>query len=393
MSNPDQPEYDLESTHPGWQNLASLFGIPSQPFDITFLLRGYEFSSNAYVMNGSSLAMVDPGNDYTAFMDLARLGIQPGETRKIVLTHGHHDHAMGMFELLRSYPRQAKGFELLLHEAGPRQFKEVADEFGCTLTLLKGGETIELAGVKWEVIHTPGHTVDGICLYHAPSKTAITGDTVLPHAMAAPDKFAGGRLDYYLLSVKDLLRRDIENLFPGHGPVVASVGRQVIEQTYESLMMKTIGVEKTTPWIDGAVQLAEKGMLEDAVFCCDKQLAVSPGHWKTLQLKCVCLNDLGRFQEALDTIEQMTRLGAQAEGSAAFTRVAKGYSLMGLGSYDESVTFFDEALRLDPKARDVRMYKGMALYLGGKYDEAMEIPDFQAEFVGRFKEELLNRRS
>ena len=392
MSNPTQPEYDLESPHRGWQSLAKLFGAPSPPFDITHFLRGYEFSSNIYAMSGPSLAIVDPGNDYTAFLDLARLGIKPAETTKVVLTHGHHDNAMGIFELLRSYPNQAQGFQLLLHEAGPREFREVGNEFNCTVTLLRGGERIELAGVEWEVIHTPGHTVDGICLYHAPSKTLITGDTVLAQNLAAPDPSAGGRLDYYLLSIKGLLKREVENILPGRGPVVASIGRQVMEQTYENLMMKAIGAEEKITWIKGATQLAEKGLLEEAVFCCHKQLAVTPGDLKTLQLKSVCLNDLGRFQEALDTIEEITSRRGQGQETAPFTLIGKGYALMGLGRYDESVQLFDQALKLDPNSRDARLYKGMALYLAGKYDEAMEIGDFQAEFVRRFKDEMLSRR-
>ncbi len=393
VSDPTQPEYDLESPHHGWQSLASLFGVSSPPFDFTYFLRGYEFSSNIYVMSGPSPAIVDPGNDYTAFMDLARLDIKPVETKKVVLTHGHHDNAMGLLELLRFYPDRGRGLELLMHEAGPRQFRELASEFQCTVTLLRGGEKIDLAGVEWEVIHTPGHTVDGICLYHAPSKTLISGDTVVPQATAAPDERAGGRLDYYLLSLRQLLKREVENILPARGPVVASIGRRVMEQTYESLMMKAIGAEEKIAWIDGAMQLAEKGLLQEAIFCCDKQLALTPGDWKTLQLKSVCLNDVGRFQEALDTIDEITRLGDLGAATALFAVIGKGYALMGMGSYEESVRLFDEALQLDPQSRDARLYKGMALYLAGKYDEAMAIGDFEAEFMRRFKDEMVSRRN
>jgi hydroxyacylglutathione hydrolase len=393
VSDPSQPEYDLESPHHGWQLLASLFGAAIPPFDLTYFLRGYEFSCNIYVMSGPSPAIVDPGNDYTAFMDLARQGINPVETKKVVLTHGHHDNAMGLLELLRFYPDRGRGLELLMHEAGPRQFRELGSEFECTVTLLRGGEKIDLAGTEWEVIHTPGHTVDGICLYHAPSKTLISGDTVVPQATAAPDERAGGRLDYYLLSLRQLLKREVENILPARGPVVASIGRRVMEQTYESLMMKSIGAEEKIAWINGAMQLAEKGLLQEAIFCCDKQLALTPGDLKSLQLKSVCLNDAGRFQESLDTIDEITRLGDQGAATALFAVIGKGYALMGLGSYEESVRLFDQALQLDPNSRDARLYKGMALYLAGRYDEAMAIGDFEAEFMRRFKDEMVSRRN
>ena len=166
---------------------------------------------------GDYLTLIDPGNDYTAFMDLFALGFKPTDIKKIVLTHGHVDHVMGIFELFRRYNCEGSNLEIILHEAGPQEFKELARQKGCNLTEIKGGETLDLSGFDLEVIHTPGHTLDGICLYHAPSRTMFTGDTVLPHAMAEMDPSAGGRLDHYLYSIRTLLKKNIENVMPGHG--------------------------------------------------------------------------------------------------------------------------------------------------------------------------------
>ena len=342
---------------------------------------------------GDYLTIVDPGNDYTAFMDLFRFQpkLKPEDIKKIVLTHGHPDHAMGAFELLRSYSSLIKsgGFELILHEASPPQLKEVVQQFGSRVTEVRGGETLELSGLPWEVIYTPGHTIDGICLYHAPTKTAFTGDMALPTAMAAPDPYAGGRLDHYLFGLKALLKRDIEHVLPGHGLPVASDGRRVIEESYESVMMKIIGVEpQTTPWIEGATALAQQGLLEEAVFCCDKVIARNPENLKALELKGFCLNDLGRSHEAIEAFDKIL---AQ-KSDHAFALIGKGCSFMGLGDYHESIKLFDEALRIKPGMRDALVYKGMALYLAGNYDEAMEIEPFRTEFMGRFKEELLKKK-
>jgi glyoxylase-like metal-dependent hydrolase (beta-lactamase superfamily II) len=355
-------------------------------------LRGYEYSSNIYVITTDSLSIVDPGNDFTAFVELWKLGFKPTDIKKIVMTHGHPDNAMGAIELLRSYPRSwaSGGFELILHEAGPREFKEAAKGFGCRVTEVRGGERLELGGLEWEVILTPGHTVDGICLYHGPTKTVFTGDTVLPQAIAEPDKLAGGRLDHYLFGLRALLQREIENVLPGHGLPVASAGRRVVEETYEGLMMKIIGAEGKTPWIVGARALAERAFLEEAVYCCDREIACKPGDFRPLQLKALCLNDLGRFEQALDVLDQLCRLHSP-ESDDVFMRVARGYAQMGLGNYEESLKLFDEALKAKPGMKDALMYKGMALYLAGKYDEAMEIEDFRTEFVGRFKAELLKK--
>jgi glyoxylase-like metal-dependent hydrolase (beta-lactamase superfamily II) len=390
MTDPGGLEHEQEPQHPGWERLATVLNTRT-PFLEKFLFLGSvadTFCSNIYVIRGDYLTIVDPGNDYTAFMDLFRLEFKPEDIKKIVLTHGHPDHAVGAFELLR-YPGIVKsgGFELILHEAAPPQLKEGVKEFGCRVTEVRGGETLELSGIEWEVIHTPGHTIDGICLYHAPTKTVFTGDTVLPNAVGRPDKAAGGSLEHYVFGLKALLKRDIENVFPGHGLPVASAGRKVIEETYESVMMKIIGVETPIPWLQGAVALAQRGLLEEAVFCCEKELAGHPDNLRALELKASCLNDLDRGAEAVEAFDRILA----RKSDSAFALTGKGCALMSLGRHEESLSHFEDALKLEPQRRETLIYKGMALYLSGRAEEAMAIEAFSTEFAERFKQELLKK--
>ena len=386
MSNVGEVEQEREPQHPGWQPLATVLDIATPFFEKFLFLHSVEtFSSNVYVVLGDYLTIVDPGNDYTAFMDLFKLPFKPADIKKVVLTHGHPDHAMGALELLR-YPSviEGGGFELILHEAAPPHLKEVVRQFRSRATEVRGGEVLELSGAQWEVIYTPGHTIDGICLYHAPTKTAFTGDMALPQAVGAPDPHAGGSLEHYLFGLRALLKRDIENVLPGHGLPVAGGGRRVIEETYESVMMKMIGAETPIPWIEGAMALAQKGLLEEAVFCCEKEMARNPGNVKALELKASCLTDLGRSAEAIEVFD---RILAQKRDHV-FALTGKGCALMGVGRYDESLPYFEGALQQDPRMKDALVYKGMALYLSGRHEEAMDIEAFSTEFVGRFKEEL-----
>jgi len=375
----------------GWRPLSAVMGTTDPLFADLLFLPGFEFSSNIYAFTGSGLSVVDTGNDYTAFVDLFRLGHRPAEIERIVLTHGHRDHAMGVFELLRSYPAVAEGggVELILHASAPAEIKEVGTRAGARVTEVRGGETLRIDGREWEVLHTPGHTLDGICLYHPASRTAFTGDTVMPHAMAELDEHAGGRMDHYLFGVRILLGKDLEHLLPGHGTPVAGCGKKVVEETYEGLLMKVIGLDPKAKisWIDGAAALAKRGCLEEAVFCCGRELAIDPGHRRALQLQSACLNDLGRFPEALESLERLAGLDPDREPDP-FLLVGKGYALMGTGRYRESLRWFDEALKVRPGAREAQIYKGMALYLDGNYEAAMEIETFRAEFVERFKGEL-----
>ncbi len=379
-----------EFPHPGWQPVSRVVNLPGPFFENCLFLPSYsDFTSHIYTITGDGLAVIDPGNDYTAFMELWGLGFRPGDIKKIVVTHGHPDHWVGGVDLLRSYPELGKDGEpeFILHAAASPRIKETIREFGSRLTEVSGGETLDLGGVPLEVIHTPGHTVDGICLYHAPTRTAFTGDMVLPLAMAEPDPKAGGRLDHYLFSVKALLKRDIEHVCPGHGPIVAPGGRRVIEDTYEALLMRIIGAQGPVPWIEGAKALAQKGLLEEALFCCEKEMARGGESLTALELKAICLSDMGRNDEAVETFDKIL---AQ-RSDHAFALAGKGCALLELGRYDESLPYFDHALKVKPHLTEALMHKGMALYLAGRYDEAMQIEAFRTQFVGRFREELLRK--
>jgi glyoxylase-like metal-dependent hydrolase (beta-lactamase superfamily II) len=392
MTGKEDVEREEGPESAGWRTLAEVLDTKDSFFERILFLPGFDFSSNIYVIKGDAPTIVDPGNDYTAFLELFNLGFKPGDVGRIVLTHGHRDHAMGVLELLKTYQAgdRNKGIELILHPAGPRQLRDAARGAGCRVTEVTGGEILDLGGLEWEVIPTPGHTVDGICLYHTPSRTAITGDVVLPHAMAEPDPAAGGRMDHYLFGIKALFKRDIEHVLPGHGTPVLSAGRRVVEETYVGLMMKVIGVEpgSKTSWAEGAMLLARSGFLEEALYCCEKGLALRPEDPKALRLMILSLNDLGRFREALDAIDRIEKIPS-ADKDGVFAPIARGYALMGLGKYRESLPFFDEALRASPGMKDAQVYKGMALYLSGNPEEALDIEPFRTEFAGRFKEEVL----
>ena len=381
----DEPE------HPGWLSIAEIMKIDHPVFENSKFLIGYHHSSNVYMLAGDYLTIVDPGNDYTIFNELEKLGFSILDIKKIVLTHGHRDHCMGVFEFLRYPPIwEKKEIEIIMHAAGPMEFKKTLQEYGFTPIEIEGGETIDLGGYKWEVIHTPGHTIDSICLYNEPTKTAITGDTVLPNTMADADKAGGGRFDHYLYGLKQLMKKEIENILPGHDVPMARSGYQAIEQTYEGVMMKVVEVspEDKITWMEGASKLAERGLLEEVVFCCDKEMALRPENVSALQLKALALNDMGRCEESIEIIDQI--LAQHSDNAHALA--AKGHALLGLQKFEESLPYFDDALAINPEIKEAQVFKGMALTFLGKHDEAMEIEAFRTEFAARFKDEIDKRQ-
>ena len=83
-------------------------------------------------------------------------------------------------------------------------------------TLLKDGDKIEFGDGYLKVIHTPGHTKGGICLYYP--GILITGDTLFEGSIGRTDLF-GGDYDSLMASIKNKLLQLPEDtiIYPGHG--------------------------------------------------------------------------------------------------------------------------------------------------------------------------------
>jgi len=267
-------------------------------------------------------------------------------------------------------------------DTAPEALLGLVQEFGCKTTQVKNGDVLDLSGFQLEVLHTPGHTMDSICLYHPSTGSLFTGDTVIPQAVASPDPLAGGRADYYLFSLRILMDLEPKHLLPGHGMPVAHEAMKVLEGSYAGAIKQIIGLK--TSWLEGASILARKKYLAEAAFCCDMVLKEEPNSLKALELKASCLSDMGKFEEAYEIFDTLSK----EIGSYTFANMGKGYSLLGMGKYKEAITYFNKVLKKDPSHKMAKVYKGIALYLSGKEEEALQIDEFKEEFVARFIKEM-----
>jgi glyoxylase-like metal-dependent hydrolase (beta-lactamase superfamily II) len=139
--------------------------------------------TNTYVVAGW---VVDPGPDDDAHVE-AVLRAAGGVVEGIVLTHDHLDHSGAVEQLAR-----LTGAPVLHPGAG------------------------EGSG-PFDALPSPGHSVDSVCLFH--ERVCFSGDTVLGEgSVFVPGD--GGGLAGYLAALEQLLRRDLDAICPGHGPVV-----------------------------------------------------------------------------------------------------------------------------------------------------------------------------
>lgn len=164
-------------------------------------------------------AIVDPGGDEELLLaEIEKLGLT---VEYIIATHGHPDHVCGNRKI-----QEATGAKIIMHAADVEFFAqpEVKGYFSMlglepsppVDILVNAGDEIKIGKVVFKVIHTPGHTPGGICLYCAPN--IITGDTLFVGGLGRTD-FPGGSHTELLDSIRtQLLSLPPETVvWPGHG--------------------------------------------------------------------------------------------------------------------------------------------------------------------------------
>ncbi len=164
-------------------------------------------------------AVIDPGGDEDRILDACNLDNL--EVVYIIATHGHPDHVCGNGPV-----QQETGAKIIMHRADAEFFakpeiKEYFSMLGLAESpapdiLVEDGDTITLGEETLSVIHTPGHTPGGICLYNAPD--CFTGDTLFVGGVGRTD-FPGGSMGELSHSIKSKLLTLPPNtvVWPGHG--------------------------------------------------------------------------------------------------------------------------------------------------------------------------------
>lgn len=164
-------------------------------------------------------AIIDPGGDEEKILAACK---KDGLTVDyIIATHGHPDHVCSNGPI-----KEATKAQIVMHKDDAEFFarSEVKDYFSMlglaesppADILVKDGDTITIGEEELQVIHTPGHTPGGICLYNAPD--CITGDTLFVGGVGRTD-FPGGSMDELSRSIREkLLTLPKETIvWPGHG--------------------------------------------------------------------------------------------------------------------------------------------------------------------------------
>jgi glyoxylase-like metal-dependent hydrolase (beta-lactamase superfamily II) len=183
-------------------------------------------------------AVIDPGGDVPrilAALDRAGFAASPGATgpvvERILLTHGHLDHAGGAAELQRALaarqgapvpiegPDRRDGFLLSGIAEQAAQYGIPGMDNATPDRWLAEGETVEIAGQPFEVLHCPGHTPGHLVFASRPLGFAVVGDVLFRGSVGRTD-FPYGDPDALIASItaKLLPMGDAMRFLCGHGP-------------------------------------------------------------------------------------------------------------------------------------------------------------------------------
>ena len=193
---------------------------------------GNDINCNTYVKDN---IIIDTGtcqNKEYLFSQLKEAGINPEDIELIVNTHCHFDHVGG-----NEFFPNAK---IAIHEIDAIPLKEEKNpltagarfNFGVNRhdvdIMLKDGDKIE----DFTVIHTPGHTPGGICLWDG--ENLISGDTVFPHGSFGRTDI-GGNLNELKDSISKLKDLNAEYLLPGHD-IWVNNAKEHVNLSYKNIL-------------------------------------------------------------------------------------------------------------------------------------------------------------
>ena len=181
------------------------------------------YTSNVYLLTGDwntlkdKNTLIDVGRDPSILkrIDESSTGVGKHKIEQVILTHSHYDHASLLPIIKRTFNPKVFAYSSNLEQVD---------------VIVKGGELLQIADRQFEVIHTPGHSTDSICLYCAKDKVLFAGDTPLiirTKDNTYPPEFA--QVLEYLVS------KEIEKIYFGHGEPLSENCLSAIRKSLQNI--------------------------------------------------------------------------------------------------------------------------------------------------------------
>lgn len=180
--------------------------------------------TNCYIVQDEETKeamVIDPGGEAEKIIEM--LDILEANLKYIYLTHCHGDHIGALKEL-----KEEKGGKILVHrndvEGLYNKDISLTDYIGIHDVKLEAdsrvddGDKIHIGNLEFTIIHTPGHTAGGSCLYSEKEKLLFSGDTLFHGTWGRTDLPTSSFQDIIQsITTKLLTLPDDTIVYPGHG--------------------------------------------------------------------------------------------------------------------------------------------------------------------------------
>ncbi len=164
--------------------------------------------NNTYLFDGAEPTLIDAGVGNTDHLDAIASRLNGRALVRVLVTHGHPDHASGLPALRQRWP----SLEARKWMSAPEPGWQGLDDGGG----VRAGDT-------WlTVVHTPGHAVDHVCFWEPEARDLYCGDMMTATTtILVPPAAGGGSLKAYLASLQRLIDLRPAIAWPGHGPEIS----------------------------------------------------------------------------------------------------------------------------------------------------------------------------
>ena len=183
--------------------------------------------TNCYIVQDEKTKetmVLDPGAEPEKILDM--LDILDAKVKYIYLTHCHSDHIGAVNSIKEKY----KDALILIHRFDSDGLNDPNINLGFATkygeirleadSRMDDGDLIHIGDIEFKVLHTPGHTKGGTCLYNEKYNLVFTGDTLFRGTWGRTDCPTGSREEIIDSIINKLLvLKDDTMCYPGHGNV------------------------------------------------------------------------------------------------------------------------------------------------------------------------------
>lgn len=162
--------------------------------------------NNTWLIDGAEPALIDAGTGAPAHVEAVARALGNRPLVRVLVTHGHLDHASGAPALAARWPAT--------------ELWKMPPSDGGMWRALTPNQAMRAGDRVLRVIHTPGHAIDHVCFWDAEARELYAGDMLTRGTTVMIPGGRGGGMRAYMGSLEELARLSPLRVFPGHGPVI-----------------------------------------------------------------------------------------------------------------------------------------------------------------------------